>query len=85
MVARAFGFEKVTVPVPLNLLHVTLSVLPSGRPSSVAVPIRATVAGKVMVCADPALTTGARLPESTTIVTSEVELRAPSLAVRRRT
>ena len=45
----ALTLPKVTVPGPLNFDHVTVSVLPAGRPSSVAVPVRLAEAGSVMV------------------------------------
>src|SRR5437016_3411201 len=49
---------KVTVPAPLVLLQVVVRV-PEGSPSSLAVPDRLAVAGRVMVWLLPAATTGA--------------------------
>ena len=49
VVLSALTLPKVTVPGPLNFDHVTVSVLPTGRPSSVAVPVRVAEAGSVMV------------------------------------
>ena len=40
---------NVTVPGPLTLDQVVVIVLPVGKPSSVAVPVRVTEAGNVMV------------------------------------
>ena len=47
------AFPKVTPPGPLNLLHVVVSVLPAGRPSSLAVPLSEAVAGRVIVWSPP--------------------------------
>src|SRR5688572_22715723 len=55
----AFVGAKVTVPGPLSFDHATVSVLPVGRPSSVAVPASDAVAGNVMAWSAPASTTGA--------------------------
>ena len=49
---------KVTVPGPETLDQVFVKVLPEGNPSSVAVPVREAVLGKVMVWSTPALTEG---------------------------
>jgi hypothetical protein len=49
VVLRAAAFPNVTVPGPLTLLQDLVSVLPVGRPSSVAEPARVAVAGNVMV------------------------------------
>ena len=49
VVLGALTLPNVTVPGPLNFDHVTVSVLPAGRPSSVAVPVRLAAAGSVMV------------------------------------
>ena len=43
-----FAAPNVTVPGPLTLLHVMFSVLPDGKPSSTAVPLRLATAGKVI-------------------------------------
>ena len=48
VVLSALRFAKVTVPGPLNLLHVVWSV-PFGKPSSVTAPERLAPAGSVMV------------------------------------
>jgi hypothetical protein len=50
VVLRAFTFPKVTVPGPLTLLHVVVTVAGGfGNPSSDAVPVSAAPAGKVIV------------------------------------
>src|SRR5206468_12804284 len=60
VVVSALGFPNVTGPDPLTWLQVTVSVLPSGRPSSVAVPERFAAAGRVIIMRFAlALTTGA--------------------------
>src|SRR5947199_4720167 len=60
VVVSALGFPNVTGPDPLTWLQVTVSVLPSGRPSSVAVPVRFAAAGRVTIMRFVlALTTGA--------------------------
>jgi hypothetical protein len=49
-VLKAFAFPNVTVPGPLTLLHVVVSVAGgAGSPSSVAVPLSDALAGSVMV------------------------------------
>ena len=48
-VLQEVALLKVTVPVPLNLDHVWVSVLPAGKPSSVTVPFKVAVAGSVML------------------------------------
>src|SRR5436190_864254 len=53
------AFPNVTVPGPLNFVHAVVRVLPVGRPSSLAVPVRLAVAGRVMARSAPALTVGA--------------------------
>src|SRR5687767_10033757 len=63
---------KLTVPGPLTFPHDTASVEPIGRPSSIAVPFKAAVAGSVISRSGPALASGGRLPDTTVIVTSEV-------------
>ena len=58
VVLNAFMLPRVTVPGPLDIDHVVVSV-PDGRPSSVAVPLRFAEDGNVIVWLEPALTTGA--------------------------
>src|SRR5947209_2515132 len=59
VVFRALTLPNVTVPGPLTFDQVFVSVLPAGKPSSVAVPFKLADDGKVMVWSTPALTTGA--------------------------
>src|SRR6266850_6510898 len=59
VVLSALTLPNMTVPEPLNFDHVTVSVLPAGRPSSAAVPLRLAEAGSVTVWLEPALTVGA--------------------------
>ena len=49
---------KVTVPGPETLDQVLVRVLPVGRPSSLEVPDRVEIPGRVMVWSTPALTEG---------------------------
>ena len=49
VVLSALTFPKITVPGPLNIDHITVSLLPAGRPPSVAVPVRLAEAGSVIV------------------------------------
>ena len=49
VVLRALTLPKVTVPGPLSVDQVVVNVLPVGKPSSVAVPLRLAKAGRVMV------------------------------------
>ncbi len=50
VVAFALAFPNVTVPGPLTLDQVVVTVAGGfGRPSSVTVPLRLAVAGSVMV------------------------------------
>jgi hypothetical protein len=58
VVSIADALPNVTVPGPLTIDHVVVSV-PAGNPSSVTVPSRFTTAGKVIVWLVPASTTGA--------------------------
>ena len=88
MVVRALTLPNVTVPGPLTFDHVVVSVLPAGKPSSLAVPFKLAAAGSVMVWLGPALTAGARFVGGaafTLIVMSSVLDRAVSLAVNRST
>ncbi len=94
MVVSAFALPKVTVPGPVSLLQAVVSAAGGfGRPSSVAVPASEAVAGNVIVCAAPAFTVGATLTGGgggggaafTTIVTSALDVSAPSFAVSRST
>src|SRR4029079_7772899 len=81
-------FPNVTVPGPLNLLHVVVSTGGGGKPSSLAVSLKLAVAGRVMVWSVPALTKGAWLTGDTgltVICTSSNEVSAPSPAVSRST
>src|SRR6266550_4115724 len=59
LVTVIVGLANVTVPGPLTLLQVLLSVLPEGRPSSLTVPLRLAWAGRVIVWSGPALEVGA--------------------------
>ena len=62
MVTLALALPKVTVPGPLTFDHVVVTVAGGfGSPSSVTVPDRLAVAGRVMVWSAPAFTTGAVL------------------------
>ena len=75
----------MTVPGPLTLDQVVVTVAGGfGFPSSVTVPFRLAVAGKVMVWSGPALTTGAVLGAVLTVMTmSSLADSALSLAVSR--
>lgn len=80
----AVALLNVTVPGPLTLLHDLVSVLPVGRPSSVADPASVTPFGNVTVESGPALTTGATFVGTTgltVITTSSEAVNVPSLAV----
>ena len=46
---REFGLPKVAVPGPETMLHVVVKVENVGNPSSVAIPLKVAVAGRVMV------------------------------------
>src|SRR5688572_31580583 len=60
-VAALSGSAKVTEPGPLTFVQMKVRVLPAGRPSSVAVPSRATVSiGSVIVWSGPASAVGGR-------------------------
>ena len=88
VVAAVPGFAKVTVPGPLTLFQTTVSVLPTGRPSSPAVPVRLAVLGKVIVWFRPALTDGGWFTGNgglTVTATSSLRISWESLAVRRST
>src|SRR5262245_58997563 len=52
------GLLKVTVPEPLTLDQDTERVLPEGKPSSEAVPVRLAPDGSVIVWSGPAFTVG---------------------------
>jgi hypothetical protein len=91
VVLRELLFTNATVPGPLTLLQATLRVLPPGKPSSLAVPERVAALGYVIVWLVPAFTMGAVFVVVTTgvglltvMTTSEVEVSAVSLAVRRK-
>src|SRR5215204_1619224 len=58
VVTAEAAFANVTVPGPETLVHVVVSVLPKGQPSSVAVPFKVAAAGRRTVWSGPALTTG---------------------------
>ncbi len=86
VVESALALAKVTVPVPLTLDQVVVTLAGGlGSPSSVAVPTRLAVAGRVMVWSGPAFTTGALFVGAalTVTTTSSVDESALSLAVRR--
>jgi hypothetical protein len=76
---------KVTMPGPSNWLQKVVSVPSAGRPSSLTVPPRVAVFGRVMVWFGPALTTGAMFAGSALMVTSSLTECSPSPAVRRST
>ena len=48
----------MTVPGPETLVHVVASVLPNGKPSSVAVPFRVAAFGRRMVWSLPRINNG---------------------------
>ena len=79
------------MPGPLNFVHALVTVAPVGSPSSVTEPFSEAPAGSVIVCAVPALTTGARfvggvtMAGFTVIVTSLNADSSVSLAVSRST
>ncbi len=58
LVSAAVALVKVTVPGPEVRDQVLVSVPEAGRPSSVMVPSRDAVAGRVIAWSAPALTTG---------------------------
>src|SRR6185295_2065731 len=73
---------NVTLPGPLTLVHVAVSVLPSGKPSSATVPCKSRAPpGQAEVRSAPALTTGASFAGRTVIVTSSLAVKRVSLAV----
>ena len=49
VVVSALTLPNVTVPGPLTFDQVVVSVLPAGKPSSLAVPFKLAEAGSVMV------------------------------------
>jgi hypothetical protein len=49
VVPSTLALPNVTVPGPLNLDHVVVRVLPAGNPSSLAVPARVALPGRVIV------------------------------------
>ncbi len=66
VVSTALASPKVTVPGPLTWLQVVVTAPGgSGSPSSVTVPSRAALSGKVIVWSDPAFTLGVWLGGST--------------------
>ena len=84
VVSTAVGSPKVTVPGPETFVQVVVSRPLGGRPSSVTVPSRLAVAGRVTVASGPALTTGAWLAGPWTVTTmSSLLVSAASSAVRR--
>src|SRR6266850_590970 len=88
VVVCALTLPNVTVPGPLTLDQVVVSVLPAGKPSSFAVPFKLAEAGSVIVWSGPALTAGARFVDDaalTVILVSSVADRAVLLAVNRST
>ena len=90
VVAADEAFAKLTAAGPLTRVHVTVSVLPCGRPSSLALPAKLVWAVpplRTAVTSGPALTSGPRLVSLVVMVTatSSEALRAPSLAVSRST
>ena len=88
MVDALAAFAKATVPGPLVTVHALVTGVFAGMPSSVTVPARVPVAGKVTVCAAPASTTGARLIGvglTAVTVISANDVLSVSSAVSRRT
>ena len=86
VVTGASAGAKTTGAGPLITRHATRSVEPAGRPSSVADPSSViTLSGGVIDRSGPALTDGRWFSRETVRRTSSMEVRAPSLAVRRRT
>jgi hypothetical protein len=84
-VSTAFAFWKVTVPGPLETLHVTVTAAGGlGRPSSVTVPSSEAPKRMLAVAFGPASTTGAVLIRTVTVMESDA-LKAPSFAVSRST
>src|SRR5262249_44962016 len=86
VVESAFAFWKLTVPGPLPLLQVSVTV-PGGLgfPSSNTVPVSTAPPGSVMVWLGPASTSGAEFGTGSTVICTEsVVASAPSFAVRRR-
>ena len=82
------AFAKVTLPCPLNLAQVLVTVAPAGSPSSLTTPCSKAPAGNVMAAFTPALTVGGRFVGGaafTVIVTSLDADNNESLAVSRRT
>src|SRR5712664_195813 len=63
VVLSALTLPNVTVPGPLNLDHVTVSVLPAGRPSSAADTFRCGEAGCRFERVDVAERDGSRTTE----------------------
>src|SRR5215216_1310002 len=76
---------KVTKPGPLNWLQNVLTMAPAGKPSSLTVPFRLAVLGRVIVRLGPAFTIGAAFAGSTVMVTSSLAECSESLAVSRNT
>ncbi len=73
---------NVTLPGAVTMDHVAVSVLPFGKPSSVAVPCKSTPPpGQAEVRSMPAFTTGASFAGSTVIVTSSLAVKRESFAV----
>src|SRR6266498_1332758 len=62
VVSMAWGSAKVAVPGPLTWLQVVVTVPGVGIPSSLTVPSRNRLLGKVTDWSGPALTTGGVLP-----------------------
>src|SRR5262245_21354267 len=88
VVDAAAALPHVTLPGPLTLLHVVVTALPAGRPSSLTVPAMDALAGRVTAVSAPALTLGARFVGGTgltEIATSSDAVSAESLAVSRST
>ena len=67
------ALSNVTVPGPLTLVHVTLTVLAAGRPSSVTAPRRLAGDGRMTGCGVPALTPGAALVPLFQVITTAFE------------
>ena len=86
---RAAALPKVTVPGPLVLLQVVVTVPGGlGRPSSVTVPSSVAAAGRTTDWSMPASTPGGWFGAAgsvTVTVTSSAVVSDPSYAVRRRT
>src|SRR4030095_9380214 len=69
---------NVTEPGPLSLLQVVVTVLPTGKPSSVTVVQRTAPSGSVIVCPGPATTSGAWFVGVTTLKRIPFDSKEPT-------